>query len=142
MATSTKRRMTRIGAKHRQWITIEKGTFEMLLASGERLGYSVSALANRVIIRGVAAGLIDDPIPTQAEHREKLYEELCRLHERHTKVLLAKIDLKDQMLDDRDQLIATQHEELCKYETTLYGPYEGDQTWRDEQAKIKRETAG
>ena len=82
MAKSKKRRVTRVGAKHRLYITIEQDTFEALQGSGEREGFSVSALASRVIIRGVAAGLIDDPDPTPNEKYHQLTEERCRLQEK------------------------------------------------------------
>ena len=123
MAKSKKRRVTRVGPKFRMWITLEEPTIAALRARGEKLGFSISALVQRVINRGVAAGLIDDASPTLDEQYYHLTEELCRTQKEHIEILQDRIDLKDQQ-------IATQHQQLCEYSTALYGPYEGDQQAR------------
>ena len=91
MATSKKRRVTRLGAKHRLYITIEQDTFEALQDSGEREGFSISALAQRVIIRGVAAGLIDDTSPNwqaSVDLAEEKNDELLEAFTYQTKVIV------------------------------------------------------
>ena len=101
-------------------------------ARGEKLGYSISALANRVILRGVAAGLIDDASPTTHELDAQLVSELTSLHMETSAILNDMIDLKNKV-------IAWQHQQLCEYSTAKYGPYKGEQAWRDAQAKIKQQ---
>ena len=134
-----KRRGKKQGLSHRITLTFGQETYDELLMQSNKLGYSLAEIARRVIDRGVVGEVVS---LTQAETKEELYEKLCRLHERRAKGLLEDIAIRDEDIAIRDQLIATQHQQLCEYETTLYGPYEGDQKWRDEQAKIKRETAG
>ena len=95
---SVKRRGKRGGPKkHRTWITIEEPTIAALRAQGEKLGYSVSALAQLVLDRGVRAGLIDDDTPsphgaemvrvTQDEHREHLKAQISQLHKQARRTL-------------------------------------------------------
>ena len=101
-AKSIKRRVTRVGPKHRLWITLDLDTFESLQARGEKLGYSISALANRVINRGVAAGLIDDPTPTLNEQYHQLSAELHREQNEHIEILHhleARIALIKELID-------------------------------------------
>ena len=102
MATSTKRRVTRVGAKHRLYITIEQDTFKALQGSGEREGYSISALASRVIIRGVACGLIDDPDPTLNEQYYLLTEKLHRSLKEQIGILEDALNLKNQQIAQLD----------------------------------------
>ena len=133
MAKSVKRRVTRVGPKHRMWITLEEGTFETLRASGEKLGYSISALVQRTIGRGVRAGLIDEETPN--EKYCQLTEERCRLHEDLHRVQSEHIESLEDRLALKDQEIARQHQTICEYETAIHGPYKGDQAWRDAQAR-------
>ena len=121
------------GESRRITISFTPITYEALRDQSERLGYSIAEIARRVIDRGVLGEVVS---ATQAETKEELYGKLCRLHERRAKGLLEDIAIRDEDIAIRDQLIATQHEELCKQSTELYGPYKGDQAWRDEQARI------
>ena len=98
MATSTKRRVTKIGPKRRLSITIEQTTLEALQGSGEREGFSISALASRVIIRGVAAGLIDDDTTP--------YQALLQQYIDQQDTWLARVELADQK---NDELLAAFH---------------------------------
>ena len=121
MAKSKKRRVTRVGPKHRMWITIEKDTFVELQASGEKLGYSISALAQRVIVRGVRAGLIVDDNPNDkyyelTEERCRLYEELCRSYKEEIKIGQDRLDLKDQRIAQMQQGLEEQGAEIKAYE--------------------------
>ena len=123
MATSIKRRVTRVGPKHRLWITLEQDTFEALQASGEKEGFSISALAQRVIIRGVAAGLINDLSPTSTEEyyrlteeRCRLYEELCRLYKEQIEIGKDRLDLKDRMIALQQRGLEEQGAEIKAYE--------------------------
>ena len=116
MAKSKKRRVTRVGPKHRMWITIEKDTFVELQASGEKLGYSISALVQRVVVRGIAAGLIDDPSPTLNEQYYQLTEELCRSQKDHIEILQDRIDLKEQMIAHMQRGLEEQGAEILAYE--------------------------
>ena len=110
MEKSIKRRGKRGGPTHKLWITMKKTSFEMLEAQGEKLGYSISFLAQQVIDRGLAAGLLyaDTPSPqgedvvrvTQAERHDQLTKELDRLHEEHTKLLKGRIDLLEEWVSD------------------------------------------
>ena len=132
MAT-IKRRGKRVGPKHRMWITLALPTVEALRTQSEKIGYSVSALAQQVIDRGVAAGLLyaDTPSPqgedvvrvTQAEHYYQLSEELVRLQEDHIKILQDRVDLKEQMiahmqqgLEDYAETITQQARDIDGYE--------------------------
>ena len=115
MATSTKRRVTRIGPKHRLYITLEKDTFKALQDSGEREGFSISALASRVIIRGVHAGLIDDTSPTPTELLLQTYMDQQDTWE-------ASVDLAEEKnaelleaLNISTKVIVKQAKELAKY---------------------------
>ena len=116
MAKSKKRRVTRVGPKHRLWITLEQDTFVALQARGEKLGFSISALVQRVVIRGVAAGLIDDPSPSLNEQYYQLTEELGRLQEDHIKILEDRVDLKEQMIVQMQQGLEEQGAEIRAYE--------------------------
>ena len=113
---SVKRRGKRGGPKkHRTWITIEEPTIAALRAQGETLGYSVSALAQLVLDRGVACGLINKDTPsahgadvvrvTQDEHREHLNAEISRLHEKHVEILQDRLDLKEQRIAQLQQVL-------------------------------------
>ena len=77
----------------------------------------------------MTAGLLEDASPTINEQYRQLAEELHRLLKDQIEILQDRIDLKDRE-------IARQHQDICKYETALYGPYKGDQAWRDEQARV------
>ena len=128
MAT-IKRRGKRVGPKHRIYITLALPTFEALRAEGEKLGYSVSALAQRVIDRGVAAGLLygDTPSPkgenvvrvTKAERFDQLNKELDRLHDEHTKLLKGRIEILHDCLDLKEQMIAQMQQGLEEYAETI-----------------------
>ena len=110
MEKSIKRRGKRGGPTHKLWITMKKPSFEMLEAQSEKLGYSISFLAQQIIDRGLAAGLgvADTPSPqgedvvrvTQAERHDQLTKELDRLHEEHTKLLKGRIDLLEEWVAD------------------------------------------
>ena len=119
MATSIKRRVTRVGPKHRLWITLEQDTFEALQASGEKEGFSISALAQRVIIRGVAAGLINDLSPTSTEEYYRLTEERCRLCEELCQSYKEQIEIGKDRLDLKDQRIAQMQQGLEDYAETI-----------------------
>ena len=115
MATSTKRRVTKIGPKHRLSITIEQTTLEALQGSGEREGFSISALASRVIIRGVAAGLIDDDTTP--------YQALLQQYIDQQDTWLARVELADEKNDEllaalhnQTEVIVKLSKELKKYE--------------------------
>ena len=115
MATSTKRRVTKVGLKHRMYITIEQRTFEALQGSGEREGFSISALASRVIIRGVAAGLIDDDTTP--------YQALLRQYVDQQDTWRERVEIADQKNDellaalhDLTEVIVARSRELAKYE--------------------------
>ena len=73
MDTLVKRRGPRVGPTHRVYVTLAQPTFEALRAQSAMVGYSVSALAQKVIDRGVAAGLLDagHPKPTRSRRRER-----------------------------------------------------------------------
>ena len=114
MATSTKRRVTRVGPKHRLYITIEQGTFEALQGRGEKLGFSISVLAQRVIIRGVAAGLIDDDTAP--------YQALLQQYIDQQDTWVARVEHADQKNDEllaafhnQTKVIVKQAKELAKY---------------------------
>ena len=108
MEKSIKRRGKRGGPTHKLWITMKKPSFEMLEAQSEKLGYSISFLAQQVIDRGLAAGLgvADTPSPngadvvrvTQMEHYFQLVEELQRVHKERIEGLIEHLDLKDQLI--------------------------------------------
>ena len=87
-----------------------------LQARGEKLGFSISALVQRVVIRGVAAGLIDDPSPSLNEQYYQLTEELGRLQEDHIKILEDRVDLKEQMIVQMQQGLEEQGAEIRAYE--------------------------
>ena len=115
MAKSKKRRVTRVGAKHRLYITIEQDTFEALQDSGEREGFSISALAQRVIIRAVANGLIDDTSPTP-------YDRLLQTYMDQQVTWQASVDLVEEKNDElleaftyQTKVIVKQAKELAKY---------------------------
>ena len=125
MAT-IKRRGKRVGPKHRMWITLALPTVEALRTQSEKLGYSVSALAQQVIDRGVAAGLLDADVPspkgadvvrvTKAEH---FYKEMCRLHEKTHEIVDFRIQLLKDRLDLKEQMIAQMQQGLEEYAETI-----------------------
>ena len=125
MGKSTKRRVTRIGPKHRLWITIEQDTFETLQARGEKLGYSISALANRAINRGVAAGLIDDATPTKTEEYYLLSDDLYRTMKELPKLLSARVDLREHMMASLNQVVTRQMETITQ-QALVIKKYEQD----------------
>ena len=124
MAT-IKRRGKRVGPKHRIYITLALPTVEALRAQGEKLGYSVSALAQQVIDRGVAAGLLyaDTPSPkgaavvsaTQDEHYRQLQAEQVRLLERIVQQKDEQIEILHDRLDLNVQMISHLHRGLDDY---------------------------
>ena len=129
MEKSKKRRVTQKGPKKRMWITLEQDTFETLQASGEKLGYSLSALVHRVIDRGVRAGLTEKETPsphgadvvslTQFENREQIDAEVNRLHEKHTTLLLAKIEYLHEWIAALRMESATKSAHIAKLEQRL-----------------------
>ena len=119
MAKSIKRRVRRIGAKHRLWITLEQDTFETLQARGEKLGYSISALAQRVINRGVAAGLIDDASPTTTEEYYLLSDDLYRTMKKLPKLLSASVDLREHMVASLNQVVMRQVEQIAQQDLVI-----------------------
>ena len=135
MATSIKRRVRRIGAKHRLWITLEQDTFEALQARGEKLGYSISALAQRVINRGVAAGLIDDASPTTTEEYYLLSDDLYRTMKELPKLLSASVDLREHMVASLNQVVIRQVEQIAQQDLAIK-KYEQDEKDRLEAAGL------
>ena len=90
-----KKRGNRQGPTHRITISFTQSTYEALCDQSEKLGYSLAEIARRVIDRGVVADVVR---VTQAEDRERLYEKLCRLHEKQTKILQDRLALKEQLI--------------------------------------------
>ena len=132
MAT-IKRRGKRVGPKQRIYITLALPTIEALRAQGEKLGYSVSALAEQVIDRGVAAGLLDADTPSPQgavvvrgallEQYYQLVEELQRSHEKRIEGLTEHLAIKDRLiaqmkrgLDDYTEIITEQAADLQFFE--------------------------
>ena len=133
MAKSIKRRGKRVGPKHRIYITLALPTVEALRAEGEKLGYSISALAQRVIDRGVAAGLLYGDTPstqgavvvstTLMEEYIQLSETLRRLDKERIEGLHEHLKINDQMishlqqgLDDYTEIITEQARTIQFYE--------------------------
>ena len=137
MAT-IKRRGKRVGPKQRIYVTLALPTIEALRAQGEKLGYSVSALAEQVIDRGVAAGLLyaENPSPhgaavvsaTLAGQYTRLAEQLFRSYKVQLKILHGDLDLKDQ-------LIAQMQRGLEEYAETITQQARDIQFY--EQARVK-----
>ena len=138
MAKSKKRRVTRVGPKHRLWITIEQDTFEALQASGEKLGYSISALAQRVIIRGVAAGLIEDASPTPIEVCYQLSDDLYGTMKELTKILSDRVDLREHMMATQQQVIGRQIDTITG-QAIVIANYEKDEKDRLENEAVQTE---
>ena len=130
---SVKRRGKRVGPKHRMWITMAQPSIEALRAQSEKLGYSVSALAQLVIDRGVVAGLLyaDTPSPqgaavvsvTLMEKYVQLSEKLRRSDAERIEGLIEHLDLKEQriaqmqrVLEEYAETITQQAREIQSYE--------------------------
>ena len=117
-------------------ITFKEKTHAALIKRAEELGHphSISAVTRSLVEQAIEYGLLEDRDPADAEQFLQRYyaasEELYREFRKRIDGLIEHLDIKDQ-------IIAWQHEQLCELSTELYGPYKGDQAWRDEQARIK-----
>ena len=120
-------------------ITFKEKTHAALVKRAQGLGYphSISAVTRTLVEQAIEYGLLEDRDPAEAA---QFYQKYYALSEELRREMRKRIDGLLEDIASRDQQIAQQHQDICKYETTLYGPYKGDQEWRDEQAKIKRET--
>ena len=108
-------------------ITFKEKTHAALVKRAKELGHpnSISAVTRRVVEQAIEYGLLEDRDPAAAEQFYQKY-----------------YALSEELLREYRKEIARQHQKICEYETALHGPYKGDQAWRDEQAKIKRQTDG
>ena len=120
-------------------ITFKEKTHAALVKRAEELGHphSISAVVRTVVEQAIVLGLLEDRDPAAAE---QFYERYYELSEELQREFRERIDILHGHIATLKQEIARQHQQLCEYETARYGPYKGDQAWRDEQAK--RETAG
>lgn len=145
MTTSVKRRGPRVGPKHRIYITLALPTVEALRAQSEKIGYSVSALAEQVIDRGVAAGLLYADVPSQKGadvvrvtkdgHYRQLQAEQVRLLERIVQQKEEQIEILHDRLDLNVQMISHLHRGLDDYTETITQQARDIQFY--EQARVK-----
>ena len=122
-------------------ITFKEKTHAALVKRAEELGHphSISAVTRALVEQAIECGLLEDRDPAEAA---QFYQQYYALSEELLREMRKRVEGLHEDIASRDQQIAQQHQQLCEHETALHGPYEGDQAWRDEQAKIKRETDG
>ena len=122
MATSIKKRVKRAGPTHRVYVTLTLPTVEALRAEGAKRGYSISALVQQVIERGMAAGLLYAETPSsKVEDLVKLYqsERLAEVYEELRLAMQENIDLSLKEIALQGDLIAQKQQGLEMYAETI-----------------------
>ena len=122
MTTSVKQRGPRVGPTHRVYVTLALPTVEALRAEGEKRGYSLSALAQQMIDRAMAAGLLYAETPSsKVEDLVKMYqsESLVQVHEELRLAMQENIDLLLKKIDIYERRNGQMQQRFKEYAETI-----------------------